>query len=142
MSALASRLFVSAAAILLVARPAFSHHSFAAEFDGTKPVTLKGTVTKVEWVSPHGWVYIDVKGPDGTVVGWAIETAGPNALLRRGVRKTDFPIGSEVVVSGYRAKNGTPTANASTFTVPDGRELIAGSSGTGAPADGTGGRSR
>ena len=134
MSALASRLFVSAAAILLVARPVFSHHSFAAEFDGTKPVTLKGTVTKVEWVSPHGWVYIDVKGPDGTVVGWAIETAGPNALLRRGVRKTDFPIGSEVVVSGYRAKNGTPTANASTFTVPDGRELIAGSSGTGAPA--------
>lgn len=142
MSAVVSRLSVSVAAILLFPGPAFSHHSFAAEFDGTKPVTLKGTITKVEWVSPHGWVYIDVKGPDGTVVAWAIETAGPNALLRRGVRKTDLPIGSEVVVSGYRAKNGTPTANASTFTVPDGRELIAGSSGTGAPADGTGGRSR
>ena len=81
-------------------------------------------------------MYIDVKGEDGRVVNWAIETGSPNALLRRGVRKTDFPIGSEVVVSGYRAKNGTPTANASTFTLPDGRELFAGSSGTGAPQDG------
>src|ERR1700704_894426 len=138
----ASRLLASVWAILLAAPPAFSHHSFAAEFDGTKPVTLKGTVTKVEWVSPHGWVYIDVKGPDGKVVSWAIETAGPNALLRRGVRKTDFPVGSEVVVSGYRAKNGTSTANASTFTVADGRELIAGSSGTGAPGDGAGVRAK
>ena len=139
---LAARLLAGIGAVLLAAQPGFSHHSFAAEFDGTMPITLKGTVSKVEWISPHGWVHIDVKGPDGKVVTWSIETAGPNALLRRGVRKTDFPIGSEVVVSGYRAKNGTPTANASTFTVADGRELIAGSSGTGAPADGTGGRSK
>ena len=138
----ASRLFVPVAIALLAGTSALAHHSFAAEFDGTKPVTLKGTVTRVEWISPHGWVYIDVKGPDGKVVSWAIETAGPNALLRRGVRKTDFPIGSEVVVSGYRAKNGTSTANASTFTVADGRELIAGSSGTGAPGDGAGVRSK
>jgi hypothetical protein len=136
MKALAPRLMVSVGAILLATQPAVSHHSFAAEFDGTQPVTLKGTVTRVEWVSPHGWVHMDVKGQDGKVVSWAVETAGPNALLRRGVRKTDFPIGGEVVVSGYRAKNGTPTANASTFTLPDGRELLAGSSGTGAPGDG------
>ena len=136
MRALASRLLVSVGAILLATQPAFSHHSFAAEFDGTQPVTLKGTVTKVEWVSPHGWVHLDVKGQDGRVVNWAIETGSPNALLRRGVRRTDFPIGSEVAVSGYRAKNGTPTANASTFTLPDGRRLFAGSSGTGAPDDG------
>jgi len=138
----ASRLLASVGFALLAGTPALAHHSFAAEFDGTKPVTLKGTVTRVEWISPHGWGHIDVKGPDGKVVSWAIETAGPNALLRRGVRKTDFPIGSEVVVSGYRAKNGTSTANASTFTVPDGRELIAGSSGTGAPGDGAGVRAK
>jgi hypothetical protein len=115
--------------------PAFAHHSFAAEFDGTQPITLKGVVTKMEWINPHGWVYVDVKGDDGKVVNWAIETGGPNALLRRGLRKTDFPVGIEVVVHGYKAKNGTPTANAKTLTLPDGREFYAGSSGTGAPGD-------
>lgn len=120
-------------ALVLAPAAAFSHHSFAAEFDGTQPVTLRGTVTQVEWVNPHGWIHIDVKGSDGRVVNWAIETAGPNALARRGVRKSDFPVGVEIVVKGYRAKNGTATANASTLTLPDGRELIAQSSGTGAP---------
>jgi len=120
---------------LVTVKPAFSHHSFAAEFDGTQPVTLQGTITKLEWANPHGWIYIDVKMADGRVVNWAIETAGPNALQRRGVRKSDFPLGSEVQVSGYRAKNGTPTANAKTVTLPDGRELLTGSSGTGAPGD-------
>jgi hypothetical protein len=134
--------FMIVAAVLVVARTAAAHHSFAAEFDGTSPVTLKGVVTKVEWVSPHGWIHVDVKGPDGNVVNWAVETGSPNALQRRGVKKSDFPIGVEVVVSGYRAKNGTPTANASTFTLPDGRELIAGSSGTGAPDDGAGEKAR
>jgi hypothetical protein len=122
-------------AALVAANPVFSHHSFSAEFDGTQPVTLKGTVTKIEWVNPHGWVYIDVKGADGKVVNWAIETGGPNALLRRGVRKDDFPVGIEVVVNGYKAKNGTPTANAKTLTLPDARAFFAGSSGTGAPGD-------
>jgi len=115
--------------------PVYAHHSFAAEFDGTQPVTLRGVITKMEWINPHGWVYIDVKGDDGKVVNWAIETGGPNALLRRGLRKTDFPVGIEVVVHGYKAKNGTPTANAKTLTLPDGREFYAGSSGTGAPGD-------
>jgi hypothetical protein len=119
----------------VAAKPAFSHHSFAAEFDGTQPVTLRGIVTAVEWANPHGWIYLDVKGSDGTVVSWAVETAAPNALIRRGVRNSDFPVGTAITVKGYRAKNGTPKANASTLTLPDGRELLAGSSGTGAPGD-------
>jgi hypothetical protein len=114
---------------------AAAHHSFAAEFDGTTPVTLRGTVTKVEWVNPHGWIYLDVQSPDGTIVNWAVETAAPNGLVRRGVRNSDFPVGAAIVVKGYRAKNGQPRANASTLTLPDGRELLAGSSGTGAPGD-------
>jgi hypothetical protein len=122
--------------ILLCARPAFSHHSFAAEFDGTQSVTLKGTITKIEWVNPHGWIYLDVKEGDGKVVNWAVETGGPNALLRRRVRKVDFPVGIQVTVSGYRAKNGTKTANARTIALPDGREFFTGSSATGAPEDG------
>lgn len=135
MRAALSHLFVCLL-VSLATRPAFPHHSFAAEFDGTQPVTLKGVITKMEWINPHGWVYIDVKGDDGKVVNWAIETGGPNALLRRGLRKTDFPVGTEVIVHGYKAKNGTPTANAKTLTLPDGREFFAGSSGTGAPGDG------
>jgi hypothetical protein len=121
--------------LFLVAAPAFSHHSFAAEFDGTQPIMLHGAVTKIEWANPHGWIYLDVRGADGKTVNWAVETAAPNALIRRGVRSSDFPVGTEITVNGYRAKNGTPRANASTLTLPDGRELLAGSSGTGAPGD-------
>ena len=126
---------VVAAALALLPTTALSHHSFAAEFDGTQPVNLRGTITKVEWVNPHGWIYIDVRSDSGQVVSWAVETAGPNALARRGVKRTDLPIGIEIVVQGYRAKNGTPTANASTLTLPDGRALITVSSGTGSPAE-------
>jgi hypothetical protein len=122
-----------AVALVIAATPAAAHHSFAAEFDGTQPVTLRGTVTKIAWANPHGWIYLDVKGPDGTVVNWGVETAAPNALIRRGVRNSDFPVGTEITVKGYRAKNGTPRANASTLTLPDGRELLAASSGTGSP---------
>jgi len=130
----ACALLVAALIALLPAR-ALSHHSFAAEFDGTQPVSLRGTITKVEWVNPHGWIYIDVKNDNGNVVSWAVETAGPNALARRGVRRTDLPVGIEIVVKGYRAKNGTTTANASMLTLPDGRALITVSSGTGSPAE-------
>jgi hypothetical protein len=110
-----------------------AHHSFAAEFDINKPITLKGTLTKMEWINPHGWIHIDVKDAGGKVVNWAIETGQPNALLRRGLRRTDFPIGVEVTVEGYQAKNGKPIANGITVKFADGRNFFMGSSGTGAP---------
>jgi hypothetical protein len=121
--------------MFLAPAPVFAHHSFAAEFDASQPITLKGTITKMEWVNPHSWLYIDVKDPDGKVVNWAIEFGAPNALFRRGWRKTDLPVGVEVTVEGYRAKDPSPTANASDVVLPDGKKLFAGSSGTGAPYD-------
>ena len=121
---------VAAAALLVTAAavPVLAHHSFAAEFDVDKPVTLKGTLTKMEWVNPHGWLHIDVLGPDGKVVNWSIEAGAPNALLKRGLRSTDFPIGSEVVIEGYRAKGGNPVANGKTVTFKDGRNFFLGAS--------------
>jgi len=122
--------------LLLAAMPAFAHHSFAAEFDEHQSVTLTGSLTKMEWVNPHGWIYVDVKGANGTVVNWAIEAVAPNALLRRGLRKEDFPIGSEVIVKGYRAKNGKAMANGRTVTFRDGRNFFLGGADSGAPKDG------
>ena len=119
--------------VLLTAAAASAHHSFSAEFDIEQPVTLQGTLTELEWVNPHGWLHLDVAGSDGVALNWAVELGNPTALLRRGLRKNDFPAGLEVVVEGYKAKDGTPTANGITITFPDGRNIFAGSSGTGAP---------
>jgi len=130
----AARLFVFGfAASLATVVPALAHHSFAAEFDVNKPVTLSGTLTKMEWSNPHGWIYIDVQGADGKVVNWAIESGAPNTLIRGGLRKTDFPIGSKLVIEGYQAKGGEPAASGKTVKFADGRSFFVGSSGTGAP---------
>ena len=124
--------------MLLIAVPALAHHAFAAEFDASQPVALKGTLTKMEWTNPHGWIFVDVKGADGKVVNWAIEAGSPNAMLRKGLRRTDFTIGSEVVINGFRAKNGTPSASGRTVKFADGRNFFMGSTGTGAPDEGPG----
>jgi hypothetical protein len=113
-----------------------AHHAFSAEFDAAKPIVLRGTVSKTEWINPHSWIHIDVKDPDGKMVTWAIECGAPNSLLRRGLNKLSIPPGTELVVDGFRAKDGSPTANARDITLPDGKKFFVGSSGTGAPYEG------
>jgi Family of unknown function (DUF6152) len=120
-------------AAALAGVPALAHHSFAAEYDIDQPITLKGTLTKMEWTNPHGWVYLDVKDDGGKVTNWAVEFGAPIVLLRRGLRKSDFPTGVELLVKGYRAKNGTATINGTSVKLPDGRNLFTGSSGGDAP---------
>jgi hypothetical protein len=110
--------------LLWAAAPAMAHHSFAAEFDASKEVTLKGTLTKLEWVNPHGWLHMAVKGPDGKVESWAVEAGGATALMRAGVRKTDFQMGIELTVQGYLAKNGTKTVAGREVKTADGRNFF------------------
>lgn len=115
---------------------AIAHHAFSAEFDANRPVKLRGVVTKMEWINPHAWIHIDVKKADGKVEKWMIEGGTPNTLLRRGFTKDAVKPGTEIMVDGYQAKDGSMKANGRDLTLPDGKKLFMGSSGTGAPRDG------
>jgi hypothetical protein len=129
--------FVLAAMGLVVSTvPMIAHHAFSAEFDAKRPVKLRGVVTKMEWINPHSWIHIDVKDASGKVTPWMDEGGAPNALLRRGFTKKSLPVGTEVLIEGYQAKDGSNRANGRDITLPDGSKLFVGSSGTGAPLDG------
>ena len=126
---------VAVASLLVSAAPVFAHHAFAAEFDAKKPVKMRGTVTRMEWINPHAWIHIDVKDTDGKTVQWMIEAGTPNTLFRRGFTKNSLSVGTEILVDGYQSKDGSNRANGRDVTFPDGRKLFLGSSGTGAPYD-------
>src|ERR1700685_2039775 len=115
-------------AILSLPAAAWAHHSFAAEFDINKPVKLEGTVTSMEWINPHSWIHLDVKGPDGKVVGWMVEGGSPNILLRRGFTKKSLEPGTVIIVDGYQAKTGENRANGANITFSDGTRLFLGGS--------------
>jgi Family of unknown function (DUF6152) len=125
------------ASVILVSlaapQPGSAHHSFAAEYDADQPITLTGKVARIDLVNPHAWVYIDVVDDTGALVRWNIEMGAPNSLIRRGITKKTVPVGTEVTVDGYRAKDGSNTVNSRTITLDDGEALFSGSSGTGAP---------
>ena len=121
--------------LMVMTAPVVAHHAFSAEFDANQPIKLEGVVTKMEWLNPHTWIHIEVKTPNG-VEAWMIEGGAPNSLLRRGFTKESLPIGSKIIVDGYRAKDGAMRANGRDLTFADGKKLFMGSSGTGAPIDG------
>jgi len=120
----------------------WAHHSLAAEYDQKKPVSLSGTMTKLDWRNPHAWIYLDVKNGDGSVTNWMVEAGAPNALLRRGWTKASLLPGTEILVEGYQAKDGANRANGRDITFKDGKKLFVGSAGTGAPGDDQPGKSQ
>jgi hypothetical protein len=119
---------------LAVPSLASAHHSFAAEYDANQPITLAGKVARIDLISPHAWLYLDVAGPDGFVTRWNVEMGAPNSLIRRGINKNTVPVGAEVTVDGYRAKDGSNTVNSSSIKLADGRALFSGSSAPTPPA--------
>jgi len=126
--------FLLAGLVLGAAAPAFAHHSFAAEYDDKKPVTLKATVTKLEWLNPHIWLYLDVKDESGAVVHWQCEGGAPNSLTRNGWSKTSLKPGDEVIIEGFRAKDASNTCDSRSVKLPNGRRLFSGSADDGGPA--------
>ena len=126
--------FLGVAALFVGSLPAAAHHAFGAEFDASRPILLKGKIVKVEWVNPHTWIHVEITKEDGSKEVWMVEGGSPNSLLRRGATKNSFPVGTEIVVDGYQARDHTELrANARNVTFTDGRKLFLGSTGTGAP---------
>jgi hypothetical protein len=134
MSSFKAMCMTAVAASFAAVLPAAAHHAFSTEFDAKKPITLKGTITRVEWINPHAWIHLDVPGEGGAVEKWMVEAGSPNTLVRRGMTRDSIPPGTEVVVFGYRHRNGSNAANGRDVTLPDGRRLFITSPGTGAPA--------
>ena len=126
---------IASVGLLCAAVPVWAHHAFSAEFDVAKPMKLQGTLVKWEMVNPHSWFHIDVKGPDGKVVSWMIEGGSPNQLIRLGVTKKTLAVGTELLIEGYLAKDGTSKGVGRNFTFADGRRLFLGGSAPGATPD-------
>lgn len=124
---------VLVAAALMVLQPAFGHHSFASEFDTTKPVSVTGTITKIDWTNPHTWFYVEGKDEKGDVVTWSFEGAAPSLLIRRGITKTTLKVGDAITIEGFQAKDGTNIASSTYVTYADGKKLRIGV--VGGPSD-------